>query len=93
MGGLQPEIKEFNFFELISRASVSCCSGNSCSRTVDFKKDLQDKLFEQNIREDLTKVGGLEIVVNWLKKDLGEDNLYKCVRVWSEFEACKQKKQ
>ena len=34
---------------------------------------------------------GLEIVKTWLKKELGEEDLYKCVRVWEELEECKQK--
>ena len=42
------------------------------------KKDLQDKLFEQGVCEDLT-TRGLEIVVNWLDRELEEDKMYKCV--------------
>ena len=55
------------------------------------KKDLQDKLYEQDKSKELTKVGSLKIVEEWLKKELGEEDLYKCVRGLREFEACKQK--
>ena len=41
--------------------------------------------------EELTKVGGLKIVEDWLEKELGEEEFYKCMRVWGEFEACKRK--
>ena len=54
-----------------------------------FKKDLQDKLLEQVDWKDLTKARCLEIVVNWLDRELEEDKMYKCVRSWREFEACK----
>ena len=34
-----------------------------------------------------TKARGLEFVVNWLEKELEEDKMYKCVKVWRELES------
>ena len=59
--------------------------GNSlANNSTRYKKDLQDKLFEQIKGEELK-------VEEWLKKELGEEDLYKCMRVWREFETCKLK--
>ena len=45
------------------------------------KKDLQDKFFEQVDGTKLVTEGGLELVKTFLKKELGEADLYKSVRV------------
>ena len=52
-----------------------------------YKKDLQDKFFEQVDGTKLVLVieGGLEFVKTFLKKELGEADLYKSVRVWNEL--------
>ena len=42
-----------------------------------FKKDLQDKLYEQVDSDKLIEEGGLQIVKDWLKKKLDEVDLYK----------------
>ena len=42
-----------------------------------FKKDLQDKLYEQVDSDKLIERGGLQIVKDWLKKKLDEVDLYK----------------
>ena len=55
------------------------------------KKYLQDKLFEQIKGNELTSEEGIDKVKEWLQKELGGKVLYKCVRVWREFEARKQK--
>ena len=56
------------------------------NNSVRYKKDLQDKFYEQVDSSKLIKDEGLEIVKTWLKKELGEEDLYKCVRVWEELE-------
>ena len=56
-----------------------------------YKKYLQDKLFEQIKGEELTAEDCFDMVKKWLEKELGEEVLYKCVRVSREFEACKRK--
>ena len=61
------------------------------NNSVRYKKDLQDKFYEQVDSSQLITEEGLEIVKTWLKKELGEEDLYKCVRVWEELEECKQK--
>ena len=61
------------------------------NNSVRYKKDLQDKFYEQVDSSKLITNEGLEIVKTWLKKELGEEDLYKCVRVWEELEECKQK--
>ena len=53
------------------------------------KKDLQDKFFEQVDGTKLVTEEGLELVKTNLKKELGESDLYKSVRVWNELEDCK----
>ena len=52
---------------------------------------MQDKFFEQVDGIKLVTEEGLDLVKDFLKKELGEEDLYKCVRVWNEFEDCKQK--
>ena len=61
----------------------------SCTKW--FKRTLQDEFFVQGEGDDLTKVKLLEIVENWLKEELSEDNMCMYVRVWSKLEALKQK--
>ena len=53
-------------------------------------QDLQDKFFEQVDGEELVKEGGLQLVKDFLGKELAEDDLSKMVRVWEEFEDCKR---
>ena len=50
------------------------------------KKDQKDKFFENVVVSDLAKVGGLQLVKDFLDKELGEDDLEKKVRTWDEFE-------
>ena len=61
------------------------------NNSVRYKRDLQDKFYEQVDSAQLITEEGLEIVKTWLKKELGEEDLYKCVRVWEELEECKRK--
>ena len=61
------------------------------NQSTKYKKYLQDKLFEQIKGDKLTAEGGFDKVKEWLEKESGEEILYKCVRVWREFKACKQK--
>ena len=56
-----------------------------------YKKDLQDKFFEQVDGKKLVTEGGLQLVKDFLKKELGEEDLYKNVRYWNELEDCKQR--
>ena len=69
-------------------ALIAASLPNNSSR---YKKDLQDKFYEQVDSDKLVTKDGLEMVKSWLKKELGEEDLYKCVRVWTKFEACKRK--
>ena len=52
------------------------------------KKDLKDKFFENVVISDLAKAGGLQLVKDFLDKELGEDDLEKKVRTSDEFEDC-----
>ena len=61
------------------------------NKSVKYKKDLQDKFFEQVDGTKLVTKEGLALVKAFLKKELGEEDLYKSVRVWNELEDCKQK--
>ena len=56
-----------------------------------YKKDLQDKFFEQVDGDKLVTTEGINLVKTFLKKELGEEDLYKIVRVWNEFEDCQRK--
>ena len=49
------------------------------NRGAKFKKDLQDKVSEQGVCEDVATTRVL--VVIWLAKELEEDKVYKCVKV------------
>ena len=60
------------------------------NNSVKYKKDLQNKFFEQVDGDKLVTDEGLDLVKAFLKKELGEEDLYKCVRVWNELEDCKQ---
>ena len=51
-------------------------------------KDLQDKFFEQVDGTKLVSESGMQLVKDFLEKELSEDCLSKMVRVWEEFEAC-----
>ena len=55
-----------------------------------FKSELQDKFYEQVDSEKLVTAEGLKLVTEFLKKELGEQDLDKMVRVWEEFEDCRQ---
>ena len=55
-----------------------------------YKKDLQDKFYEQVDGEALVRAGGVELVKEYLKKELGEEDLDKMIRVWREFENCRR---
>ena len=61
------------------------------NNSVKYKKHLQDKFFEQVDGSKLVTDQGLDLVKTFLKKELGESDLYKSVRVWNELENCKQK--
>ena len=51
-------------------------------------KDLQDKFFEQVDGDKLVTADGLKLVRDFLETELAEEELYKMVRVWEEFEEC-----
>ena len=51
-------------------------------------KDLQDKFFETVDGDVLVTEDGLELVKDFLEDELAEEELYKMVRVWEEFEGC-----
>ena len=53
-----------------------------------YKADLQDKFYEQVDSDKLITKEGLDLVISFLKKELGEQDLDKVVRVWEEFEDC-----
>ena len=55
-----------------------------------WKTGLQDKFFEGVDSEKLVLKGGLKLVINFLTKELGEEEIEKLVRVWDEFEDCKR---
>ena len=55
-----------------------------------WKTGLQDKFFEGVDSEKLVLQGGLQLVVKFLTKELGEEEIEKLVRVWDEFEDCKR---
>ena len=59
-------------------ALIAASLPNNSSR---YKKDLQDKFYEQVDSDKLVTKDGLEMVKSWLKKELGEEDLYMCVRV------------
>ena len=61
------------------------------NNSVRYKKDLQDKFFEQVDGKKLVTVDGLQLVKDFLKKELGEEDLYKSVRYWNELEDCRQR--
>ena len=48
------------------------------------------KKFEQVDGEELVEEGGLQLVKDFLDKELAEDDLSKVVKVWDEFEDCKR---
>ena len=52
------------------------------------KKDLKDKFFESVDIATLATKDGLDLVRNFLDRELGEDDLEKQVRTWDEFEDC-----
>ena len=52
------------------------------------KKDLKDKFFESVDIVELAKEGGLQLVKEFLERELGEDDLEKQVRTWDSFEDC-----
>ena len=52
------------------------------------KKDLKDKFFESVDIAVLATEDGLDLVRQFLDKELGEDDLEKQVRTWDEFEDC-----
>ena len=53
-----------------------------------YKEDLHDKFFEQVDRDKLITSEGLDIMIKFLQKELGEQDLGKIVRVWEEFKDC-----
>ena len=59
--------------------------------SVRYKKDLQDKFFEQVDGTKLVTEERLQLVKTFLQKELGEADLYKSVKVWDELEECKQR--
>ena len=60
------------------------------NESLKYKKGLQDKFFEQFNAENLCKEGGLQLVRDFLKKELGENDLDKSVRRWDKFEDCRR---
>ena len=48
------------------------------NNSVKYKKDLQDKFFEQVDGSKLVTDQGLDLVKTFLKKELGESDLYQC---------------
>ena len=46
-----------------------------------YKKDLQDKFFEQVDGDKLVTTEGIDLVKTFLKKELGEKDLYKMVLI------------
>ena len=61
-------------------------AGTLPNESVKYGKDLQDKFYEWVDSEALCKEGGLELVREFLKKELGEEDLNKTIRVWDELE-------
>ena len=59
--------------------------------SVRYKKDLQDKFFEQVDGTKLVTEERLQLVKTFLQKELGEADLYKSVKVWDELEECKRR--
>ena len=55
-----------------------------------YKRDLQDKFYEQVDGLALVRAGGVKLVRDFLVKELGEEDLDKMVRVWDEFESCRR---
>ena len=55
-----------------------------------YKRDLQDKFYEQVDGLALVRAGGVKLVKDFLVKELGEEDLDKMVRVWDEFENCRR---
>ena len=55
-----------------------------------YKRDLQDKFYEQVDGLALVRSGGVKLVKEFLVKELGEEDLDKMVRVWDEFENCRK---
>ena len=71
-----------------SRGAIIASSlPNNSSR---YKKDLQDKFYEQVDGLALVRTGGVKLVRDFLVKELGEEDLDKMVRVWDEFENCRR---
>ena len=58
-----------------------------------YKKDLQDKFFEWVDCTRLCGDTGLDLVKEFLAKELSEEDLERSVRLWDEFEECKRDKQ
>ena len=54
------------------------------------RKDLRDKFFENVDIEKLATKEGLALVIQFLDKELGEDDLEKQVRTQEELEDCKR---
>ena len=61
-------------------------AGTLPNESLKYGKDLQDKFYEWVDSEALCKEGGLELVREFLKKELGEEDLNKTIRVWDELE-------
>ena len=55
-----------------------------------YKKDLQDRFYEQVDGLALVRAGGVKLVRDFLVKELGEEDLDKMVRSWDEFENCRR---
>ena len=55
-----------------------------------WKTGLQDKFFEGVDSEKLVLKSGLKLVVDFLTKELDEEEIDKLVLFWDEFEDCKR---
>ena len=84
-------LKELTIWETITdvpKAKQGAILAARLPNESKLKKDLKDKFFESVNVIDLAKEGGLELVKEFLEKELGEDDLEKQVRTWDSFEDC-----
>ena len=49
---------------------------------------MQDEIFEQVDGDKLVTSEGFKLVKDFLENELAEEELYKMVRVWEEFDEC-----
>ena len=61
-------------------------AGGLPNESLKYGKGLQDKFFEQVDTDELVKETGLQLVKDFLQKELGETDLNKTIRRWDEFE-------